>query len=148
MARLLGIAVKPRRKGVLSTHDEAQITLQNGVIGDWRGKPGKRQVTLMSLSDWQHACAELGVDLPWETRRANLVVDDLPLYQTTGARIVIGDVLLEVTGETEPCERMEEAQPGLYAALDSHWRGGVTCRVLANGIVRVGMEVELIPAEA
>lgn len=147
MARLLGIAFKKQRKGTLITHDEAQITVQKGVVGDWRGKPGKRQVTVMSLADWQTACAELGVELPWQTRRANLVVDELPLYQTTGARIVIGDVMLEVTGETEPCERMEEAQPGLYDALAKEWRGGVTCRVLANGVVRNGMEVELIPAK-
>lgn len=145
MAKLLGIAVKQQRKGPLSTHDEAQITVHHGVVGDWRGKPGKRQVTLMSLADWQAACGELGVELPWQTRRANLLVDELPLYQSSGARITIGDVVLEVTGETDPCERMEQAQPGLFDALARRWRGGVTCRVLANGIVRLGMEVEIFP---
>ena len=145
MARLLGIAVKQQRKGPLSTHDEAQITVHHGVVGDWRGKPGKRQVTLMSLTDWQAACDELGVELPWQTRRANLLVDELPLYQSSGARITIGAVVLEVTGETDPCERMEQAQAGLFDALARRWRGGVTCRVLANGIVRLGMEVEIFP---
>ena len=145
MAKLLGIAVKQQRKGPLSTHDEAQITVHHGVVGDWRGKPGKRQVTLMSLADWQAACGELGVELPWQTRRANLLVDELPLYQSSGSRITIGDVVLEVTGETDPCERMEQAQPGLFDALARRWRGGVTCRVLANGIVRLGMEVEIFP---
>jgi MOSC domain-containing protein YiiM len=145
MARLLGIAVKQQRKGPVTTHGEAQITPQNGVVGDWRGKPGKRQVTLMSLSDWQAACAELGVELPWETRRANLLVDELPLNQSSGSHIILGDAVLEVTGETDPCERMEEAQTGLFNALAGRWRGGVTCRVLAGGVVRVDMEVQLIP---
>lgn len=145
MARLLGIAVKQQRKGQVSCHDEAQVTVHHGVVGDWRGKPGKRQVTLMSLDDWQTACDELGVSLPWQTRRANLLVDALPLEQSTGSHIVLGDVLLEITGETDPCERMEAAQPGLFTALATGWRGGVTCRVLANGVVRLGMEVELLP---
>lgn len=145
MARLLGIAVKQQRKGAVSLHDEAMIQLHAGVVGDWRGKPGPRQVTLMSLADWQAACAELGVELPWQTRRANLLVDALPLYQSTGARIVLGEAVLEITGETDPCERMEAIQPGLFQALASGWRGGVTCRVVANGVVRVGMGVELIP---
>ena len=144
MARLLGIAVKQVRKGPVSTHDEAMITIHNGVVGDWRGKPGNRQVTLMSLVDWQAACGELGVELPWQTRRANLLVDALPLHRSTGARIVLGEAVLEVTGETDPCERMEEAQPGLFQALAPDWRGGVTCKVLANGVIRVGMDVELI----
>jgi MOSC domain-containing protein YiiM len=144
MARLLGIAVKPQRKGPVSLLDEAMLDLQAGVIGDWRGKPGKRQVTLMSLADWQAACDELGVALPWQTRRANLLVDELPLAHSTGARIVLGEAVLEVTGETDPCERMEEAQTGLFQALAPQWRGGVTCRVIAGGVIRVGMEVELI----
>lgn len=145
MAKLLGIAVKQQRKGPVSSHDEAQISVHHGVVGDWRGKPGKRQVTLMSLADWQAACSELGVELPWQTRRANLLVDALPLHQSCGSRIVLGEAVLEVTGETDPCERMEQAQAGLFDALAKQWRGGVTCRVLANGVVRVGMEVELIP---
>ncbi|MGM0594444.1 MAG: MOSC domain-containing protein [Pseudomonadota bacterium] len=148
MAKLLGIAVKQRRKGPVSSHDEAQVTIHNGVVGDWRGKPGKRQVTLMSLADWQAACGELGVDLPWQTRRANLLVDALPLYHSTGAQIRIGDLILEVTGETDPCERMEQARAGLFDALARQWRGGVTCRVVAGGVVRVGMPVTMIKAMA
>ena len=144
MARLLGIAVKAQRKGAISLHDEAMITIHAGVVGDWRGKPGKRQVTLMSLADWQAACGELGLALPWQTRRANLLVDALPLHRSTGSRIVLGEAVLEVTGETDPCERMEDAQPGLFQALAPEWRGGVTCKVLANGVIRIGMDVELI----
>ena len=84
------------------------------------------------------------MELPWQTRRANLLVDALPLHRSTGVRIVLGEAVLEVTGETDPCERMEEAQPGLFQALAPDWRGGVTCKVLANGVIRVGMDVELI----
>lgn len=146
MARLLGIAVKPRRKGEISLHDEAMLNIHSGIIGDWRGKPGKRQITLMSLVDWRSACKALGVELPWQTRRANLLVDTLPLRQSTGSRIMLGEALLEVTGETDPCERMEEACPGLFEALKPDWRGGVTCRVIAGGVIRVGMEVALIPS--
>jgi MOSC domain-containing protein YiiM len=145
MASLLGIAVKQQRKGPMSQQDEAMITTRAGVAGDWRGKPGKRQVTLMSLTDWQAACGELDVALPWQTRRANLLVDMLPLYRSTGSRIVLGEAVLEVTGETDPCERMEQLQPGLFQALVPAWRGGVTCRVIDNGVIHVGMEVALIP---
>lgn len=145
MARLLGIAVKQQRKGAVTLHDEAMVSIHAGIVGDWRGKPGNRQVTLMSLMDWQAACHELGIELPWQTRRANLLVDDLPLYQSTGARIIVGESVLEITGETDPCERMEEAQPGLFRALASNWRGGVTCRVIANGAIHVGMEAKFVP---
>ena len=148
MARLLGIAVKRRRKGPLSLHEEAMLNIHSGLVGDCLGKPGPRQVTLMSLTDWQAACDELGVVLPWLTRRANLLVDMLPLYQSSGSRIILGEAVLEVTGETDPCERMEQAHPGLFQALLPQWRGGVTCRVIANGVIRVGTEVALTPPQS
>lgn len=142
MARLLGIAIKRRKYAEMELLPQAQLTPEAGIEGDYRGKPGKRQVTLLALSDWQRACSELGVELPWHLRRANLLVDELPLYQTTGMLITLGEVLLEVTGETDPCERMEAVHPGLFAALAREWRGGVTCRVRRGGLLAVGMEVK------
>ncbi len=145
MAKLLGIAIKPRPKEAMLLCSEALLDTQSGLVGDCCGQSGKRQVTLMNLSDWQAACAELGVELPWHTRRANLLVDHLPLQQSIGSRIRLGEALLEVTGETDPCERMEQTYAGLFQALLNDWRGGVTCRVIAGGAIRSGMTVTLDP---
>jgi MOSC domain-containing protein YiiM len=81
---------------------------------------------------------EVVSDLPWTDRRANLLIEGLQLEETTGRLLRVGDLLLEVTGETKPCDRMEEAAPGLRGALSSDWRGGVTCRVVEGGSISVG----------
>lgn len=143
-ARLLGIAVKPRLLQPMQLIDAGELSLQAGLVGDSRGKPGPRQVTLLSLTAWHAACNEIGVILPWTERRANLLVGDLPLYQSAGSRIVIGDAVLEICGETDPCERMKAAHPGLFGALAPNWRGGVCCRVLRGGVISLEMEVELL----
>ena len=70
------------------------------------------------------------------------------LKETTGAIIAIGDVRLEVSGETDPCGRMDELEPGLRAALEPDWRGGVCCRVLHGGAVADGMPVTIRPAQS
>lgn len=127
--------------------EQALIEPEYGLVGDCCGEPGKRQITLLSLDDWQAACAELGIELPWQARRANLLVDHLPLYHSTGSHIRLGDAVLEVTGETDPCERMEQAQTGLLRALAPDWRGGVTCRVLQSGAIHLGMTVEIAEPE-
>lgn len=163
MATLLGIAVKPEPRQPMQTRHSAVLSPAQGLHGDCRGKPGRRQITLMSQAAWAVACqalaatgtADLFADrelfddterfdeagLPWLTRRANLLVDELPLYQSIGAHIVLGEAVLEVTGETDPCQRMEAACPGLFDALRPDWRGGVTCRVLRGGEIAVGMAV-------
>lgn len=144
MARLLGIAIKPHGEAAMRELDSATISCESGVEGDSRGKPGPRQVTVLSLAGWQAACGELGIERHWMDRRANLLVDSMPLEQTNGQRIQIGDVVLEITGETDPCHRMEALHPGLFNALEKEWRGGVTCRVVAGGVLATGQEAELL----
>jgi MOSC domain-containing protein YiiM len=132
----------------METLDHAQVTVEQGIHGDFRGslKPGrnKRQVTVLGAEGWHQALRELGASVPWEQRRVNLLVEDLALEQSAGARIVFDSgLVLEVTGECDPCSRMEEVATGLKAVLLPHWRGGVTTRVLASGPIRVGDNVRI-----
>jgi MOSC domain-containing protein YiiM len=126
--------------------DHVEITVDGGLHGDFRGvvKPGgtgRRQVTLIERSGWDAAMAEIGHSIAWQERRANLLVDGLKLPQRPGAMLRIGDVLLEVTRETDPCERMEMLAAGLKAALSVDWRGGVCTRVRRGGRIAIGDEI-------
>lgn len=122
----------------------APITISRGVGDDARGKPGRRQVTVMSRAGWEAACSQIGVDtLPWTARRANLLLDGVELKGKIGYDLRIGDAILTISGETRPCERMNQAHPGLMIALKPEWRGGVTCRVTRSGDVVVGCDVVL-----
>ena len=145
--RLLAIAVRSRSRGAMQELAEAEVTRARGVAGDFRGRPGRRQVTVLNLESWQAACREAGdAHLPWTARRANLLVTGVDL--ATAAVLRIGEVELEVTGETAPCERMDEAFTGLRAAMKPAWRGGVTCRVRRPGLLRPGAPVSAQPARA
>src|SRR3954452_22898473 len=97
----------------METLDHADVTVERGLQGDFRGslKPGrnKRQVTVMAAEGWRDALRELDTAIPWEQRRVNLLVEGLALEQSEGARIRFDSgLLLEVTGECDPCSRMEE----------------------------------------
>jgi len=148
VGRLLGIARHDRPRGMMETLDHADVTVDQGIHGDFRGslKPGrnKRQVTVMAAEGWRDAARELDISVPWEQRRVNLLVEGLRLEETEGARIVFDSgLVLEVTGECDPCSRMEEIAPGLKAVLLPHWRGGVTTKVIESGPIRVGDNVRI-----
>lgn len=134
--RLLGIAGRAKPSADMQTVAASRIEA-SGLAGESR--PGtKRQITVLAAEDWAEACAVVGEDLPWITRRANLLVEGMALAETVGRRLRVGEALLEVTAETDPCERMEQFCRGLRAALEPGWRGGASCRVVETGAIRVG----------
>ncbi len=122
--------------------DSATISEEHGVEGSVL-KPRRRRVVVMAAEAWAAACGELGADLPWTLRRGNLLVEGLDLPRQPGARLRIGEVLLEVTQEVDPCAVMDAQHPGLRAALTPDWRGGIGCAVIEGGRVAVGDTAEI-----
>lgn len=145
MITVKGIAYRTKPKAPMTEIDRVEITCEHGVVPDFRGKPGKRQVTLLSAQSWQDACAELGAELPWTFRRANILIDGLRFSAADVGRIIrIGEAELQVMIETDPCPRMDAQHQGLTAALLPDWRAGVCCRVLKAGMVGGGDPVQYL----
>src|SRR6185369_17602001 len=110
--RLLGIARHDRPRGPMETVTRVSVTREGGLRGDFRGavlpgKSGRRQVSLIEAESWAAALADLGAAIPWQERRANLLVRGIRLPREAGAIIAIGASLrIEVTCECDPCSRM------------------------------------------
>lgn len=145
MGTLNGIARREKKRAPMETLERAEISTETGVARDSRGKPGKRQVTVVSAAAWRAACRDLGQEVPWTARRANLLVDGIELPETTGGILRIGPVKLLINDEVDPCSRMDEQYAGLTRALQPDWRGGVACTVLEGGCVALGDSVTLEP---
>ncbi len=140
---LRGIAVREAQRAPMQERQEVEVTVKQGITEDYRGA-GLRQVTLISVEQWQETMKELDVDLPWHTRRANLLIEGIDLPNVVGEQIRIGDCLLTIYGETEPCPRMDELQPGLQQALQPDLRAGVWGKIVEGGTLRVGERVQVL----
>ncbi|GIU44870.1 MOSC domain-containing protein [Shewanella algidipiscicola] len=142
MASLQGISYKVVKRGPMLETSTALVTTSSGVAQDIFGKPGNRQVTVLSFEQWEQACESLNTQLPWTTRRANLLVEGVRFGpQDVGKIMHVGDLQLLVTGETDPCRKMQAAFPGLEKALTPDWRGGITCKVLNDATIDIGNRV-------
>ena len=139
MGELVGIARKVKSQEPMELVESAEVTQEAGLVGDIYGRrPKRRQVTLLAAEVWAQVCGELGAEIDWTARRANLLVRGVELPKREGVKLSIGGLELQVGMETAPCERMDWQHQGLREALKPDWRGGVACRVLNDAEIRVG----------
>jgi MOSC domain-containing protein YiiM len=115
----------------------AVLHAQRGLEGN-TDQGGRRQITLLELEVWQQLMARFGAALPPSTRRANLLLQGISLAYTRHKILAVGLCRIRILGETKPCERMDEALPGLKKAMYAYWAGGAFGEVLEGGTITVG----------
>ena len=137
MNRLEQIFIKRMKRGPMDTVQRALVVAGKGIVGN-ANQGGKRQVTIISRQRWLELMDVLGADLDPRARRANLLVSGIDLEESRGRILRVGSARLRINGETRPCERMEEALPGLQRAMRENWGGGAFAEVLDGAEIRVG----------
>jgi MOSC domain-containing protein YiiM len=134
---LVAIWVKRAHRGPMDGALTGELVAGRGLVGN-ADQGRRRQVTLLEEEVWASLMRELDATMSTAARRANLVLRDLPLAGSRGRELALGDCRLRILGETKPCERMDEATPGLRRLMFPDWRGGAFAEVLAGGAIRVG----------
>ena len=140
MARLERIWSKRAHRGPMDPVSTAVLEADRGMRGS-ANYGGRRHVTIISLERWREMMDALHADVDPAARRANLMISGLDLLQTRDRVLRVGACLLKIGGETRPCERMEEAHPGLQGVMSDRWGGGAWAVVVDGGTIAVGDEV-------
>ena len=149
VGRVEWIGVRPVRGGEMRIVKQVAASSESGLAGDRfdRAKTRVRQVTLIQQEHLAAVASILGRPAisPTLTRR-NIVVAGINLLALKDRRFQIGAAILEGTGLCQPCSRMEQnLGAGGYNAMRGH--GGITARILQDGLISVGNEVKCLTTE-
>lgn len=121
--------------------DELVVRAGFGVVGDrYAGKPAHRDasVTVLALESLEALAAELGVP-PFDPllARRNVVLRGADVDALRGRTFTLGGVTLLGGRAANPCRWMDVVlAPGAHRGLRG--RGGVRCRPLTDGVLRLG----------
>ena len=140
MGKIEQIWVKRFHRGPMDPVTHGMLVAEQGVL-DSADQGGRRQVTLISRERWDLATQSMGLRVDPILRRANVLVTGIDLENTRTKILLLGQCRLRIRGETRPCERMDEAIPGLQNALDAHWGGGAFAEIIRGGEITVGDNV-------
>lgn len=131
------LALRTGFRAPMKEVSQVEAVKNGGLVGDVASRPD-RGVTFLSSRQWDEVNRALGSELPWFTRRANVLIEADSLGHLIGSTVRVSDVLILIEGETKPCDLMDRYHDGLRDALRPHFHGGVFGRVLEGGVISVG----------
>jgi MOSC domain-containing protein YiiM len=124
----------------MQAKDRVEVEAGKGIVGDRYHGTKHRHVTMQSRETLDEAAATFGAEVPSHLTRRNITISDGVVPREPGARLRIGDVLLEAVRVAAPCKLLDDTiGAGAQEALRR--RAGTVFRVLEGGEIAVGDEV-------
>jgi MOSC domain-containing protein YiiM len=131
-ATVAGLQICPGYREPMKSVESAHAMENLGLEGDRHARAdSKRQVLLIEAETLEKLDLRVG-DVKENITTRGIALMGLPI----GARLRVGEAVLEITGECHPCSRMEDLRPGLRETLGG--QRGMLARVAQSGALRVG----------
>jgi MOSC domain-containing protein YiiM len=136
-ATIIHLQIKPAEGAPMKPMQSVIAITGYGLKDDANAGRSQRQVLIIErelLDEFQ---------LPVGDVRENITVQGIPLAgMAPGARVRVGQALLEATLDCKPCEFIEDKQPGLRAAMEG--KRGTLFKVIEGGEINVGDEIAIV----
>jgi MOSC domain-containing protein YiiM len=117
--------------------DSVEVEAGKGIVGDRYHGTRHRHVSVQSRESLDEAAEVFGAEIPSDLTRRNVTISHGVVPRDPGARLVIGDVVLEAVRVAAPCKLLDDTiGRGAQEALRR--RAGTVFRVLGGGTISVG----------
>lgn len=152
--RVASLHLHPTEPGqTLETVQAMQLVAGKGIVGDNRyfgklsrdtGQPTRRQVSLIEREQIQQHAAGLGIEaIAAGAVRSNIETTGLKLLPLLGKEIQIGQAILFLHSQRDPCGKMDALCQGLRERM-MNGHQGVLAEIRRPGTIRVGDAIHVL----
>ena len=130
-------------KGDLNRSNKTNIDLDtNGVKNDkFYGKNIKRSVLITSIASYDLSIQN-DIDMNYGQLGENILIDYNPYHLKEGSKLIIGDVILEISHHCTLCKSLAKVDKNLPELLKEH--RGVFAKVISSGIIHKDDTIHLL----
>jgi MOSC domain-containing protein YiiM len=151
--QVVSLHLHPSTPGApLQSVEVVELIEGKGILNDARyfgrldrdsGQPSRRQVSLIEREQIADHALALGMpSIPAGSVRSNIETSGLNLIALLGQEIEIGQAVLFLYSQRDPCEKMDAVCRGLRERMMNR-RQGVLAEVRRSGQVRIGDAIRL-----
>ena len=123
-----------------------ELSLDNkGVVEDkYYNKNIQRSVLITSIESY-NLTKRFGMNVPYSSLGENLLIDYNPYHLRPGARLMIGDLVLEISQNCTLCKSLAKVDKKLPALLKDD--RGVFAKVIVGAVIKKGDNIYLLQEE-
>ena len=120
-----------------------KLTLdEKGVVEDkYYNKDIQRSVLITSIESYELAVNQ-GIDTPYSALGENVLIDYNPYHLKPGARVMVGDLKLEISQNCTLCKSLAKVDARLPKLLKND--RGIFAKVISRGTIRKGDNIYLL----
>jgi MOSC domain-containing protein YiiM len=130
-------------KGQENRANKEEILLdENGVVGDkFHGKNIERSILITSQKSYDLAHSN-DVEMPYGSLGENIIIDIDPYNLSSGDKIEMGEVILEITNNCTICNGLSKVDSSLPKLLADD--RGIFAKTIQGGYIRKGDVVNIL----
>ena len=141
MAEIFKIGITPSNNKKIEEVNSIELIANKGIVGDRYCKDFSdplSQLTLIESENIEDYNKKYNLNIDYLDFRRNIITKGIKLNNYIEKKIFIGKVEIEVIDLCRPCRFLQEKLQKKNIIKEFLRKGGIRCRILSSGIIKVG----------
>mgnify|MGYP001165639298 FL=1 len=146
MSEVLKIGIAENNNKKIEEVSSIRLIANKGIVGDRNFKDysdPSTQLTLIESENIDYYNDKYNLSFDYLDFRRNIITKNIKLNDLINKQISIGNVKIEVIDLCRPCRFLQEKLSTNNIIKEFLRKGGLRCRILSSGIIKVGNKIKI-----